>query len=115
MAIQQKQTVQQRLLFAPNITLALEVLRMTTMELQTFLHQQLEENPMLELEESEESSEDEASEPESVDGREESQPEGSQSAELDEEWLSHWRTGGGDETEDGEESRSLEEIGRAHV
>lgn len=51
MTIQIRQTIQQRLLMAPNVTLALEILRMPTLELQMFLHQQAEENPLLELEE----------------------------------------------------------------
>ena len=38
---------------APNVTLALEILRMPTLELHAFLHQQAEENPLLELEEPE--------------------------------------------------------------
>ena len=60
MSIQARQTTQQRLLLAPNITLALEVLRMAAMELQTFLQQQTEENPLLELSETpQESSEEE--------------------------------------------------------
>ena len=50
MSLQARQTQQQRLLLAPNITLALEILRMQTMELQAFLEHQLEENPLLELE-----------------------------------------------------------------
>lgn len=53
MSLQIKQTVQQRLLMAPNVTLALEILRMATMELQVFLRQQADENPLLELEEPE--------------------------------------------------------------
>lgn len=51
MTIQARQILQQRLLMAPNITLALEILRMPALELQAFLRQQAEENPLLELEE----------------------------------------------------------------
>ena len=51
MAFQAKQIAQQRLIMAPNVALALEVLRMAAMELQTFVEQQLEDNPILELEE----------------------------------------------------------------
>ncbi|MCI0564095.1 MAG: RNA polymerase factor sigma-54, partial [Nitrososphaera sp.] len=50
MAIQLRQTLQQKLLLAPNITLALEVLRLPTLELRSFIEHQLEENPCLELE-----------------------------------------------------------------
>ncbi len=49
MTIQAKQVVQQRLLLAPNVTLALEILRMPTLELRAFLELQLEDNPFLEL------------------------------------------------------------------
>lgn len=51
MALQVKQTLQQRLVMAPNLTVALEILRMPMLELQVFLRQQTEENPLLELEE----------------------------------------------------------------
>ena len=87
MALQPKQVVQQRLTFAPNITLALEVLRMPTLELRAFLEHQLEENPLLELENSaEQIQEDQESLPE-LNGKDESQGNG-----LDEDWLSHWRS-----------------------
>jgi len=51
MALQAKQTLQQRLVMAPNLTVALEILRMPMLELQAFLRQQAEENPLLEMEE----------------------------------------------------------------
>jgi len=86
MALQAKQTTQQRLMLAPNVTLALEVLRMPTMELQAFLQQQAEENPLLELEESD--LEEVEAAPETA-SPEDTQP----SNGLDEEWLSHWENG----------------------
>ena len=49
MALEARQTIQQRLLLAPNLTVALEILRMPTMELQVYLRQQAEENPLLEV------------------------------------------------------------------
>ncbi len=79
---------------APNITLALEILRMPTMELQTFLEHQLEENPLLEMEESTESNEAET--PESSQEQDEREPS------LDEEWLEHWRTTSNEEERDNE-------------
>jgi RNA polymerase sigma-54 factor len=56
MSLEAKQTMQQRLLLAPNITLALEVLRLPLMEMQGFLQQQAEENPLLEIATSDEPS-----------------------------------------------------------
>jgi RNA polymerase sigma-54 factor len=61
MALQAKQIAQQRLMLAPNITLALEVLRMPTMDLRAFLQQQAEENPFLEIDEADEDTTQEAS------------------------------------------------------
>ncbi|MBI4341271.1 MAG: RNA polymerase factor sigma-54 [Candidatus Omnitrophica bacterium] len=75
--MQAKQTIQQRLLLAPNVALALEILRMPTMELQAFLEQQMEENPLLELSESEEDAEDPSAEAEPA------SEETSQQADLD--------------------------------
>ena len=49
MNIQNKQSLQQRQIFTPNVALALEVLRMPVLELRTFLEHQMEENPCLEL------------------------------------------------------------------
>ena len=84
MALNAKQTQQQRLMLAPNVTLALEVLRMPLMELQTFLESQCEENPLLELdEELAEEQRDEPFEETSKDARE--HPE-------DEEWSPAQRT-----------------------
>ncbi len=92
-ALQAKQTIQQRLMLAPNVTLALEVLRMTTMELQTFLERQLEENPLLEIEEpNDEELHPSLAEPPSV--------QESPTASLDEDWLSHWNTVGERESEE---------------
>ena len=101
MALQAKQTIQQRLMLAPNVTLALEVLRMPTMELHAYLQQQVEENPLLEVNESLDEEMDEA--PQETNGEEEP-PNGS----LDEEWLSHWNQGGADEEEEGE-NRKMEQ------
>lgn len=83
MALQAKQTTHQRLLLAPNITLALEVLRMPTMELQAFLRQRMEENPLLEMDEPE-------AEPDGA-AEEEAEPTGTPEAGMDEDWSSHWQ------------------------
>ncbi|MBI4003676.1 MAG: hypothetical protein HY353_01525, partial [Candidatus Omnitrophica bacterium] len=94
MALQAKQTIQQRLMLAPNVTLALEVLRMPTMELHAYLQQQVEENPLLEVNESQDESLDEP--PAETNGEEEPQ-----AVSLDEDWLSHWeQAGNGEEPED---------------
>lgn len=106
MALQAKQTIQQRLILAPNVTLALEVLRMPTQELAVFLEHQLEENPLLEAGEEHEQQDEERAEPapEESNGKEESAENGS----LDEDWLSHWRTAGEREDRDGDD-RNREE------
>ena len=51
MDIQNSQTTQQtqQLTLTPTMRIALEILKMPLLELQTFIQQQLEENPMLEL------------------------------------------------------------------
>ena len=89
-------------MLAPNMTLALEVLRMQTFELRAFLEQQLEENPLLEFEVEEPY--EEAPEPSQTEsnGSEEPQTNG-----LDEEWLSHWRISG--EREDSNTDDAWEE------
>src|SRR3989338_8530147 len=74
MALQAKQTHQQKLVIAPNVTLALEVLRMPTLELLAFLEHQMEENPCLEMEEQEEDEPLDAPEPSN--GEEETPPAG---------------------------------------
>jgi len=104
MTIQAKQTAQQRLMLAPNITLALEVLRMPTLELVTFLEQQLEENPLLELDnaDQEEDTAPPSQELNGTDGKEDAPG-------LDEDWLSHWRTIG--ERENGARDDGFEEAG----
>ena len=105
MALQAKQTTQQRLMLAPNVTLALEVLRMPTMELHAYLQQQVEENPLLEVSESQEEENEEP--PAETNGTEESE---STAASLDEDWLSHWQQAGTEEEEDdGRENRLLEQ------
>lgn len=83
MTLQPRQTQQQRLMLAPNVTLALEVLRMPTMELRSFLEHQMEDNPFLELEEEEPDASltPEAPEPPTTPG-------------LDEDWVSHWAAAG---------------------
>jgi RNA polymerase sigma-54 factor len=103
MAIQAKQTIQQRLVLAPNVALALEILRMPTMELRAFLERQLEDNPLLELEESD--AEEPSPELELEANREELPP-----TDLSEDWLSHWRTGAERESaqpDDAEEEERL--------
>src|SRR3989338_615107 len=87
MALQAKQTTQQRLMLAPNVTLALEVLRMPALELRAFLEHQLEENPLLELNENSDEEDDLTHSTDESNGKEEPEQPG-----LDEEWLSHWRT-----------------------
>ncbi len=82
MALQTRQTTHQRLLLAPNITLALEVLRMPMMELHIFLRQQMEDNPLLEMDEPE---------PESEGAAEEKEPAEPAETRLDEEWSAHWQ------------------------
>ena len=83
MALQVKQTTHQHLLLAPNLTLALEVLRMPTMELQAFLRQRMEENPLLEMDEPEAD----------LDGaaEEEAEPTQTPEAAMEEDWASHWQ------------------------
>ena len=79
---------------------------MPTMELQAFLRQQMEENPLLEVDDLGEE-ESEATAPE-VDG----QQEGSAEIDLGEEWLSHWQNDASEERSDDEqerENRSLEQ------
>ena len=108
MALQHKQSTQQqqRLLMAPNITLALEVLRMHAMELQAFLQQQAQENPLLEVDESNQD-EEAVSAPSESDGPQE---EEKMPIAGDEDWLSHWQTGGSEEDpEEGEPNRLLEQ------
>ena len=88
MPIQAKQTLQQRLMLAPNVTLALEILRMPTLELQAFLQQQLEGNPLLEVE-IEDVEETEPAEGPVEGSNAEEEPK---SGGMDEEWVTHWRT-----------------------
>ena len=87
MALQAKQTTQQRLMLAPNVTLALEILRMPTMELRAFLEHQMEENPLLEVTESQEE------EPQSTSSEVNGEEEPPQQT-LDDDWLSQWNTVG---------------------
>ena len=90
MALQAKQTIQQRLMLTPNVTLALEILRMPTQELSAFLERQLEENPLLEVGETDEQDEESGeAAPEESNGKEEQADTG-----FGEDWLSHWRTAG---------------------
>ena len=90
MAFQAKQTFHQKLVMAPNIALALEVLRMPTMELQAFLEHQMEDNPCLELEEPESSEAPEA-------------PEAANTGDGSEDWTSNWRIVGEREAADSED------------
>ena len=68
---------------------------MPTMELQLFLRQQVEENPLLETEESPEEEFD--APPEDVKSQDDPAPNG---PDLDEEWLAHWRQGSSEEDPD---------------
>ncbi len=100
MPLQARQAIQQRLMLAPTVTLALEVLRMPTMELQAFLQSQLEQNPLLELD---------AEDDDPSAGEEASPSDGQEHpASLDEEWMDHWRTASEWESrEDEEEAEDL--------
>jgi RNA polymerase sigma-54 factor len=106
MAINARQTQQQRLIIAPNVTLALEVLRMPNMELQAFLRQQLEENPCLEAE-SDDGSTQSSDSPDTPESQAERTDQSAPEPGGDEDWTSHWRTatereeGGDDDREDG--------------
>lgn len=97
MSLQPKQTNQQRLLLAPNVTMALEILRMPTLELRAFLEHQLEENPLLELDV------EAAPEPETAPETDPA-PEAPNNG-LDEDWTSHWRTGAEREAQDEDDGR----------
>ncbi len=88
MTLQPRQTYQQRLMLAPNVTLALEVLRMPTMELRAFLEHQLEDNPFLELED--ERDVDTSASPTDPP----TTPEPAAGSGLDEDWTSHWAAAG---------------------
>jgi RNA polymerase sigma-54 factor len=99
MALQVKQAVQQRLMLAPNVTLALEVLRMPMLELTAFLERQVEENPCLEIGEP---GTDEEAQPSPSD-MESSGKADPAAPGLDEEWSSHWRTAGEREDSDNED------------
>ena len=90
MELKARQSLQQRLVMAPNMTLALNILRMPTMELQTFLQLQAEENPLLELEG--ELEPEPAETPESASQAD--QPEG---PSMEDEWPDH--SAAGDEAE----------------
>jgi len=105
MSIQARQTAQQRLVLAPNVTLALEVLRMPAMELQMFLRLQVEDNPLLEVEEWEASESDTS--PADTDSRQ--QQEEASTPDLEEDWLAHWREGAGEERS--EDNRGGEDRG----
>ena len=76
-------------MLAPNVTLALEVLRMPLLELQTFLEQQCEENPLLEIEESQNDEAAASAEEPQTNGTEEAPTNG-----LDEDWMSHRQLAG---------------------
>ena len=96
MPLQPKQIVQQRLVMAPNVSLALEILRMPTLELRAFLERQMEENPLLELDEAPEEDGEPSTEPtEPVEqATEELAPE------FGEEWLAHWQMNGEQEADE---------------
>lgn len=106
MSLQHKQTAQQGLILAPSIALALEVLRMPTMELQIYLRQQAEENPFLEVCDPVESEENAPSEPPQPGAQ-----EGDGAAPQDGDWLPSWSGNGesGDPDDDDAHQRSLEQ------
>ncbi len=104
MTIQAKQTLQQRLLLAPNIALALEVLRMPAMELQIYLRQQLEENPLLEIDDAMEEADPRVQSELQPDPQDASQNGDTPQAHLDEDWMVHWH--GDDEREEPEDGPS---------
>jgi len=86
-------------MLAPNVTMALEILRMPLMELRTFLERQMEENPLLEIEETphQEEQQQADAEPRSEETAPERSPE--------EDWMSHWRTAGEAEDPDSDDDR----------
>ena len=99
MPLHAKQITQQRFLIAPNITLALEVLRMPTLELKAFLQHQLEENPVLELEVEEDPEEEKELSQEESNGSTDEPPTNG----LNEDWMDHWRTAGEREDPNGDD------------
>ena len=101
MALQAKQTIQQRLLLAPNVTLALEILRMPAMELQVFLRQQAEENPLLEVDLVEPEEQESSTESAEGDGP---APE---PASPEEDWVANWREASGEEPEEKRPGRDV--------
>lgn len=100
MDLKARQSLQQRLLMAPNLTLALHILRIPTMELQTFLQQQVEENPLLEFDGEPDQEVSEAPEAAVQEGE-------SNGPSLDEDWSDPWRAGGESEAPDQEERHSF--------
>ena len=94
MEILTTQRQQQHLTLTPSLRLALEVLRMPLMELRAYLHQQLEENPLLE----ETSEPSESSEP----GAESPQTEESTNG-CEEEFVELWRQSEGILSQDKDE------------
>jgi RNA polymerase sigma-54 factor len=108
MGLQAKQVAQQRLTLAPNVTLALEVLRMPLLELQMFLRQQAEENPLLEMDEPDDGPDDA---PERTSDKESAGEDNSDAPTngLDEEWLSHWNQEQEDPDEGSDEGRMIEQ------
>ena len=88
-------------MLAPNVTLALEILRMPTMELQTYLTQQLEENPFLELDEVELDEEQPQQELEPT-----PEQDGAPATPgHDDDWTPTWRTGAEHEDDDDDNPR----------
>ena len=83
MSLEHRQTVQQRQLLAPNLALALDILRMPLMELRAFLQVQVEDNPYLELDEPDQDGLAAGSDGEGATA---------EGPDLQEEWLSHWTT-----------------------
>ncbi len=84
--MQIRQTQQQRLLLAPQVTLSLKVLHMTNIELQPFLQQQVEDNPLLEIDEPADNEPSSDSSPET----ETSQTSASDNTAPEDDWAQDW-------------------------
>ena len=87
-------------MLAPNVTLALEILRMPTMQLQTYLRVQLEENPFLEIDEIETDEEQPQEEPEPTP----EQDGAPATVGHDDDWTPNWRSGSAEQENDDDEN-----------
>jgi RNA polymerase sigma-54 factor len=108
MSLQPRQTAQQRLILAPNVTVALEILRMPAMELQTYLRQQAEENPFLDISDPAEAEDGPMAE---APGPEAATETPDAPLSPGEDWLPPWAGNGptGDPEEDEARQRSIEQ------